>query len=63
MRAMVKQDVTNQIMDGLYDVGARGIIVTPIWPAAFDRYILEGLCFLVIGARARLRGPLLPNIR
>lgn len=30
VRAMVKRDVTNQIMDGLYDVGARGIIVTPI---------------------------------
>lgn len=30
VRAMVKRDVTNQIMDRLYDVGARGIIVTPI---------------------------------
>lgn len=30
VRAMVNQTETNQVMDSLYDVGARGIIVSPI---------------------------------
>ncbi|WP_182354706.1 ATP phosphoribosyltransferase [Flaviflexus huanghaiensis] len=30
VRAMVKKDDRNKVMDGLYDVGARAILVTPI---------------------------------
>ncbi|MGO1637518.1 ATP phosphoribosyltransferase [Ancrocorticia populi] len=30
VRAMVRQNETNQVMDSLYDLGARGILVTPI---------------------------------
>ena len=30
MRAMVRRDQTNQVMDQLYDVGARAILVTSI---------------------------------
>ena len=30
VRAMVLQGHTNQVMDSLYDLGARGILVTPI---------------------------------
>jgi ATP phosphoribosyltransferase len=33
VRAMVKRDGTNHIMDDLYELGARAILVTPIHAA------------------------------